>query len=182
MPEYRRIFIPGDMYFFTVVTYNRTPFLTTPLARSILRHAWKSVQTRHPFEMIAMCLLPDHLHCLWMLPENDPNYSIRWRAIKGLFSREFTARGGFQGEINHSRSKRREKAVWQRRFWEHTIRNEEDYNRHFDYIHFNPAKHGFVKTVNDWPWSTFHKYRRLGHYPPDWGANDLKEQNIDFGE
>ena len=175
MPEYRRWMVQGGTYFFTVVTYHRLPILTTPQARKILHSSWMDVKERYPFTMNAICLLPDHLHCIWTLPEGDANYSLRWGEIKKIFSKAYREQVADGEERNESRSKRGEAAIWQRRFWEHTIRDEEDFHRHLDYIHYNPVKHGLVKNVADWLWSSFHRYVELGQYEKDWGASSKIE-------
>ena len=118
---------------------------------------------------MAVCLLPEHLHCIWSLPEGDADYSKGWKEIKRKFTRGYLLEVGPGGERNASRVRRGEAAVWQRRFWEHTMRDEGDLNRHLDYIHYNPVKHGLVKNVSDWPWSSFHRYVREGCYAEDWG-------------
>ena len=169
MSDYRRVYIPGGVYFFTVVTHNRNPILTHQDARVTLRKAWLNVLQEYPFELIALCLLPDHIHCSWKLPESDSNYSLRWQRIKGYFSKHINKNGFNIPMPSKSKIKKRECGVWQRRFWEHTIRDQDDLNNHIDYIHFNPVKHGYVQRPLDWPWSTFHKYLSLGVYEPDWG-------------
>ena len=141
MPLNRRSFIEGGTYFFTVVTYNRLPMLTTDDARPLLDSAWIDVHTRFPFTTLAICLLPDHLHCIWSLPESDADYSVRWKEIKRLFTKSYSSQIGPGETRNASRLKRGEAAVWQRRFWEHTIRDQDDLNRHTEYIHYNPVKH-----------------------------------------
>lgn len=177
MPEYRRARIEGGTYFFTVVTYNRLPILTTVEARKLLRSAWVDVRERFPFTIDAVCLLPDHLHCIWVLPEGDANFSVRWKEIKRLFTRGYLDQVG-TGEIRSaSRLRRGEAAIWQRRFWEHTIRDEEDLNRHRDYIHYNPVKHGLVQRVAAWQWSSFHHYVRMGYYARDWGEAVDEDMN-----
>jgi putative transposase len=159
MPEYRRSFIEGGTFFFTVVTYNRLPILTSTQARQVLRTAWENVRERYPFAIDAVCLLP----------EADANYSKRWGEIKRLFTKGYLDQIG-PGEIrNESRRRRGEAAIWQRRFWEHTIRDEADLNRHRDYIHYNPVKHGLVESVVEWPWSSFHRYVKMGYYKKGWG-------------
>lgn len=168
MPEYHRSYVEGGVYFFTVVTYNRLPILTTPETRELLRVAWVNTRERYPFTTDAICLLPDHIHCIWSLPENDKNYSVRWSEIKRLFTRSYLDRIGPGEERNISRLKRREAAIWQRRFWEHTLVDEEDLKRHIDYIHFNPVKHGLVERVADWKWSSFHRYVQDGLYEQNW--------------
>jgi putative transposase len=170
MPEYRRVFIQGGTYFFTVVTYQRQPILTTPTARILLHEAWEEVRKRFPFTIEAICLLPDHIHCIWTLPEGDSDYSVRWKEIKRLFTRSYLDQIG-PGELqNTSRMKRGEAAVWQRRFWEHTIRDEADYTNHLNYIHYNPIKHGLVQRAIHWPWSSFHRYVQMGFYENHWGG------------
>jgi putative transposase len=168
MPNYRRSKEEGGIYFFTVVTYQRLSLFTDRDARKILHDAWSDTQQRFPFETLAICLLPDHLHCLWRLPERDANYSIRWKEIKRLFTKGYVDNIGLGEVRNESRQKRHEAAIWQRRFWEHTIFDEKDFERHLDYIHYNPIKHGYVKCAGDWPWSSFHRYVAMGIYEADW--------------
>lgn len=164
MSHYRRANDPGACYFFTVVTYHRRPFLTDDLARGCLRHAWRVVRARRPFELVALCLLPDHLHCLWRLPPNDAAFSVRWASIKAIFTREYLSKGGADVIRGRSYVRRQEACLWQRRFWEHRIRDEVDLSRHLNYIHFNPMKYGLAAAPEDWPWSTYHRYLREGHY------------------
>ena len=165
MSHYRRANDPGGCYFFTVVAYGRRPFLTDDLARDCLRRAWRTVRERRPFDLVGLCLLPDHLHCIWRLPPDDADFSTRWATIKGVFTREYLRNAGVtEGPRNPSRVRRREAALWQRRFWEHEIRDEVDLSRHLNYIHFNPVKHGLVADPADWPWSTYHRYLREGYY------------------
>ena len=124
MPEYRRSFIEGGTFFFTVVTYHRLPILTTLQGRKLLHSAWVDVRERFPFTLDAVCLLPEHIHCIWVLPEGDANYSSRWKEIKRLFTMNYLEQVGPGGIRNESRVRRGEAAVWQRRFWEHTVRDE----------------------------------------------------------
>lgn len=173
MPEYRRIKLEGGTYFFTVVTYHRCPILIDATAREIFHTAWDDTRVRFPFETIAVCLLPDHLHCIWKLPDGDANYAIRWSLIKGLFSKEYQQKIGPGEERNASRINRKEAAIWQRRFWEHTIDGERDLENHFDYIHYNPIKHGLVDRAVDWKWSSFHRYVREGIYDRNWIGGDV---------
>ncbi len=182
MPEYRRARIQGGTYFFTVVTYHRLPILTDDKARIILKEAWMDVMKRFPFTQDAVCLLPEHIHCVWTLPEGDLDYSIRWREIKRYFTREYQKKYGGLEVPDESRVKRREGTIWQRRFWEHSIRDQEDLNRHIEYIHFNPVKHGLVKSVSDWPWSSFHRYVRDGYYHESWGEGEGLADGKGFGE
>jgi len=164
MSHYRRACFPGGYYFFTVVTWDRRPLFAEALARRCLRQAWEVVQERRPFELAALCLLPEHLHCIWKLPDGDAAFSKRWAAIKAIFTREYFRGGGLDGRRNRSRRRSQEAALWQRRFWEHQIRDEMDLQKHIDYIHFNPVRHGLVAEPNDWPWSTYHRYVRDGYY------------------
>ncbi|MDZ4158152.1 MAG: transposase [Anaerolineaceae bacterium] len=177
MPHYRRSRIEGSAFFFTVVTYRRLPIFTTAESRALLRSAWMRVKARFPFTTIAIYLLPDHIHCIWTLPEGDTNYSLRWSEIKRQFSEAYLKKIGSGESRNESRLKQGEAVIWQRRFWEHTIRDLDDYHHHLDYIHFNPVKHGLVENVVDWAWSSFHRFVRLGYYECEWGANITQEIN-----
>ncbi|MCJ7532800.1 MAG: transposase, partial [Anaerolineales bacterium] len=155
--------------FFTVVTYNRRPILTSTEARKLLRSAWIDVCGRFPFTTDAVCLLPEHIHCIWTMPYGHMNYSVRWKEIKRLFTKSYLEQIGPGETRSESRVKRGEATIWQRRFWEHTIRDQTDLNHHLDYIHYNPVKHGLVQTVSDWPWSSFHRYVKMGYYETNWG-------------
>ena len=166
MPNYRRWRQPGGVYFFTVVTYERRPILVWPIFRAALRQAWEATRADRPFDTLAVTLLPDHLHCLWRLPDGDDEYSVRWRMIKTRVTQTVGAR---EVPVASSRERRNEGSVWQRRFWEHVIRDEADLKRHADYIHYNPVKHGHVARSADWPYSSFQRYVRLGEYDVDWG-------------
>jgi putative transposase len=172
MPQYRRNYVSGGIYFFTVVTHERRPFLTTDLARTCLHRAFELEQKKRPFKMLGIVLLPDHLHAIWELPPGDDDYSLRWEKIKEKFTRSFLAGGGTEGKRNPSRQKHRERAVWQRRFWEHTCRDEDDLKRCLDYLHWNPVKHGLVSRVRDYEWSSFHRYVKVGEYDLNWGGEN----------
>ena len=181
MPEYRRNLVEGGTYFFTVVTYHRLHILTSPIARKILHQAWELTIGRHPFETIAICLLPDHIHCMWKLPDGDSDYSTRWKEIKRHFSLEYEKQFGPSENRSDSYLKQKEVAIWQRRFWEHTIEDEDDFEAHFDYIHYNPIKHGYVERAADWKWSTFHRYVKSGFYDNQWCGGDTgKLYMLDF--
>jgi len=135
------------------------------------------------FELIAYCVLPDHIHLIISLPENDTNYSTRLSLIKRRFSKQYISRFGELLPKSESYVKRKEVAVWQRRFWEHFIRDDEDLNRHIDYIHYNPVKHGMVGSVCDWKDSSYHHFVKAGHYTMDWGQDYiLNDRNYQFGE
>ncbi len=126
---------------------------------------------RRPFKIDAIVLLPDHLHCIWKLPRGDHGYSQRWSRIKAGFTTRYLENGGSDCDVSISRAVRGERGIWQRRFFEHLIRDDDDLKRCADYIHINPVKHGLVKRVRDWPWSSFHRYVKLGEYPLDWGGS-----------
>ena len=160
MTNYRRVKQHGITSFFTVVTYKRLPLFEDENVRRLLRKAFQNTKQKYPFRQIAICLLPDHIHCIWILPENDDNYSIRWSSIKSTFTRLFNCED--QNNVTASLREKREKGIWQRRFWDHMIRNEEDMQRHVDYIHYNPVKHGLAKTPREWKWSSFHQYVENG--------------------
>ncbi|MCE5207697.1 MAG: transposase [Chloroflexi bacterium] len=181
MPDYRRAFF-GRTYFFTVVTFDRIPILANETSRSLLHSAWIKVCKRHPFTTDAICLLPEHIHCIWTLPESDTDYSLRWKEIKKSFTMQYLRIIG-PGEMrNESRQKRGEAAIWQRRFWEHMIRDEEDLYHHIEYIHYNPVKHGMVERVTDWPWSSFHDYVRKGYYLPEWEPDETNHFDVKYDE
>jgi putative transposase len=176
MANYRRNFIPGASYFFTVNLADRRLRLLTEYIGS-LRTAFREVRARHPFTIDAIVVLPDHLHAIWTLPDADADFALRWRLIKSTFSRALP-----RGEwISPSRMEKAERGIWQRRYWEHTLRDETDLVRHIDYIHFNPVKHGHVTRVRDWPYSSFHRMVKLGTYPADWGG-DVADNDVRFGE
>ena len=175
LAEYRRRLVDGGCYFFTLVTHDRRPLLTSPLARRCLRSAWTETRRRKPFRLDAVCLLPDHLHCVWTLPQDDADYPARWSMIKSLFTKRYLGEGGDQGPQNASRQRSGEATVWQRRYWEHVIRDDADFERHVNYTHYNPVKHGHVLRPADWKWSTFHKYLRQGIYDEDWGETEPRD-------
>ena len=172
MPNYRRWYVPGGTYFFTVVTHLRRPIMASECARKHLHDAIEELQDKQPFSLTAIVLLPDHLHTIWTLPANDSDYSGRWAVIKESFTRRFLRDGGADGPRSASRVAKRERGVWQRRFWEHVCHHEQDFKNHLDYLHWNPVKHGLVRCVRDWPWSSFHRYVELGEYEPTWGSLD----------
>jgi putative transposase len=171
--RYRRADVAGGTYFFTVNLAERQRTLLVDQV-DVLRTVMREVKARHPFEIDAMVVLPDHLHALWTLPVDDYDYPTRWMLIKAGFSRRIPP-----GERrNKSRMTKGERGIWQRRYWEHLIRDEQDFARHVDYIHYNPVKHGYVQRVADWPYSTFHRERERGIYPPDWGGESVSELEV----
>lgn len=151
--DYRRAYVNGGCYFFTVALANRKGNLLVQHINA-LQAAFKYVKEPHPFTIDAIVILPDHLHCIWTLPEKDSDYSKRWSLIKMHFSKKLPK----TEHINASRRKKGERGIWQRRYWEHCIRNEQDYVNHIEYIHQNPVKHGYVNNARDWPYSSFHKF------------------------
>jgi len=175
MPDYRRNRVPGGTYFFTVNLLERRRELLTSHVEE-LRNAVRGVRRRRPFHIDAWVVLPDHLHCIWTLPPQDADFSTRWKEIKVTFARSLPA-----GErLSPVRRVKGERGIWQRRFWEHTIRDDRDYARHMDYVHFNPVKHGHVACAADWPYSSFRRCVVAGIYPEDWGGGQTVEGG--FGE
>ncbi|MGE0225071.1 MAG: transposase [Acetobacteraceae bacterium] len=170
MSRYRRTHSAGSCYFFTVVTYRRRPILCDDTVRHALREAILLVRGNRPFSIDAWVLLPDHLHCIWTLPPGDADYSMRWNMIKRRVSIICSQGYKHTERSTPSRRKHRESTVWQRRFWERQIRDEMDFMRHADYIHYNPVKHGLCSHVSEWPYSTFHRYAGRGIYSEDWGG------------
>jgi putative transposase len=175
MVRYRRNFVPGGTWFFTATLADRR---STTLVDHIdaLRSAFGAARRASHFAIDAIVVLPDHLHAILTLPANDTDFPGRWRRIKGNFSNALIEVG-----LDLERWPNGDLALWQRRFWEHTIRDDGDFARHVDYIHFNPVKHGLARRVRDWPYSSFHRYVREGRLPDDW-AGDIGESGTDFGE
>jgi putative transposase len=162
MSTYLRVRLLGGVYFFTIVTCNRVPFFSEKKHVEALGQAFRQVMVTRPFQIDAIVVLPEHLHCIWRMPEGDADYSSRWREIKKFASRHIST------ITNH----RNERMVWQRRFWEHTIRDEVDWRKHMDYIHYNPVKHKLVSRPGDWPWSSFHNCIIKGWYKESWGDDE----------
>jgi putative transposase len=165
MPNYRRNRVPGGSYFFTVNLRDRRSDLLVAEIEA-LRSSVRVTRARHPFYIDAWVVLPDHMHCLWTLPTGDAEFPVRWQMIKALFSRSIPR----AEERRPSLVRKREAGIWQRRYWEHTIRDDEDYAGHMDYIHFNPVKHGLAAHPADWPFSSFARCVTLGLYPSDWAG------------
>lgn len=182
MADYRRRQVPGGSFFFTVVTERRAAILGNDLARDLLRTAFRDCRQRWPFRVDALVMLPNHLHAIWTLPPDDPDYSKRWGAIKKHFPQSWLAAGGNEQPSTDSRLRYRCRGIWQRRFWAHAIRDRRDFNIHCDYLHDNPVKHGLVARVADWPYSSFHRYVKNGTYPPDWGDHPDLADAAGFGE
>lgn len=178
--NYRRAKINGATYFFTVVTHNRRPFLCHPDNVQLLRQALRYAMQRRPMEVDAFVLLPDHLHTIWTLPDDDHDFSIRWRLIKTYFSRR--CQTTFERAAPTSRKTKQERAFWQRRFWEHTVKDIQDYINHVEYIHYNPVKHGLAAAPKDWEYSSFHGYVKAGVYDETWGAGTKIAINPKIGK
>ena len=167
MPQYIRAFVPGGTFFFTVALLERHRKLLTEHIDD-LRAVFMAARKRRPFIIEAIVILPGHLHCIWTLPFGDADFSTRWHDIKTRFAARIP--GGER--LSARRLKKGERGIWQRRFWEHVIRDERDYEHHLDYIHYNPVKHGHVTKVAEWPYSSFHRYVRRGIYNLEWTADD----------
>ena len=175
MPNYLRNRIKGGCYFFTLNLLERHNNQLLVEQIDLLRYVVKKVRIKHPFHIDAWVVLPEHMHCIWTLPKDDDDYALRIRLIKTLFSKNLP---NTERRTTIRRAKG-ERGIWQRRFWEHTIRNDIDYCRHMDYLHYNPVKHGYVEKVADWPFSTFPHLVRQGVYSENWGIDEIE---ISVGE
>jgi putative transposase len=174
--NYRRNWLPGGTFFFTVTLADRRArWLVTRI--ELLRTAVRIVRHQHPFVIEAIVVLPDHLHALWTLPPSDADFAGRWKAIKRNFTHTLVQQG-----VPLIPNAKGEYRLWQRRYWEHTIRDEDDWRRHVDYIHYNPVKHGLVTRVAAWPFSSFHRFVRLGWLNPDWGEGEERDNQAGLGE
>ena len=170
MPNYIRARAAGATYFFTLTLPDRgARHLVDHVAE--LRACMRAVKERHPFDIEAMVVLPEHLHALWRLPEDDGDYSTRWMLLKQSFTRRLGELGVLPEETTEPRGRHGERSVWQTRFWEHQVQDDIDFARHVDYIHFNPVKHGWVLRAQDWPYSSLHRFVREGKLPADWGIS-----------
>ena len=182
MPNYVRWRQRGATYFFTLVTYRRRKLFDRASSRGMLKRAMVNVRKEMPFDMFACVLLPDHLHCLWTLPDDDDDFPTRWSRIKRAFSRSFVENGGVPLPITPARSKKRGLGIWQPRYWEHRVRDEGELYKYRDYIHRNPVKHGYVTVPENWPWSSFHRHVQLGWLDPQWPGSSPIEINDVSGE
>ena len=179
MPSYRRWHV-GGAFFFTVVTHERRPIFASESARRMLRAAIGQAQGRLSFELPAIVLLPDHIHMIMRLPEGDGDFSRRISAMKRNFTEAYLRAEGSEGKPTPGRTRQRYRGVWQKRFYEHAIRDYRDFKRHLDYIHVNPVKHGLAEWPRDWPWSSFHRYVNRGEYDEQWcGHVDLAGVDIE---
>ena len=168
MPDYRRAWSQGGTYFFTVNLLKRSGNDLLVERIELLKQNIRLVKQNHPFKIHSWVVLPDHMHCVIELPENDADFPLRWRLIKAVFSKTLPK----TERLSSVRRRRGERGIWQRRYWERLIRDERDYQAHMDYVHINPVKHGLVKKVVDWPYSTFHHLMESGVYPIDWAWGD----------
>jgi putative transposase len=167
--RYRRSRIAGATYFFTVVAHERRPVLVGPRVLSALRAAFRREQAAGHLSLDAIVVLPDHLHCIWTTPADSADFPGAWRRIKAAVSRACADK--LEGSLNPSRRAKGERGLWQRRYWEHAVRDEDDLRRHLDYVHFNPVRHGYVATPAAWPHSSFRRFVRRGLYPESWSAD-----------
>jgi putative transposase len=175
MPNYRRAFVEGGCWFFTVnLLQRRSTLLIDEI--ELLREAMRATRNRYPYHIDAIVILPDHIHTVWTLPPGDADFSLRWRLIKTRFAKALPK----QERLSAVRRARSERGIWQRRFWEHLIRDDADYARHVEYCYINPMKHGLVSKVRDWPHSSFHRDVRDGTFPEDWAGE--VETGGEFGE
>jgi putative transposase len=170
MPNYRRLFVPGGTVFLTVATYRRAPLFRDEANVARLRQAVTTVRKELPFDFVAAVVLPEHLHVLWTLPPGDVEYPKRIGRIKVEFTHSLRGTDALPSDVCASRRKHRESNVWQRRYIEHTIRDERDFEDHMNYIHYNPVKHGLVSCPHAWPYSSFRKWVKGGAYPEDWAC------------
>jgi putative transposase len=166
MPNYRRVFVPGGCWFFTVNLLDRRASLLIDHVE-VLREATRQTRQRYPFHIDAWVVLLDHLHAVWTLPPGDADFSTRWRLIKARFARMMPK----DEHLSRVRQARGERGIWQRRFWEHLIRDEADYAGHVEYCYINPVKHSLVGRVRDWPHSSFHRDVQAGLFPEDWAGD-----------
>ena len=158
MSDYKRMYLSNHSYFFTVVTARRRPIFAEEKNVQLLKAAFRDVQSRKAFKIEAICVLPDHLHCIWTM-QGDSNFSIRWQMIKTYFSRRY----------RHWNPELKQVQIWQPRYWEHVIRDQNDFDKHVDYIHYNPVKHGLVNVIANWPYSSYRKFLSQGFYDDGWG-------------
>jgi putative transposase len=170
MPDYRRGHVKGGTFFFTMVAHGRFPLFKQESDVNLLIACFRQTMVVHSFIVDAWAILPDHLHIIWTLPENDSDFSVRWKDIKASFSKRY--QGHISGNVSQSMLKKGEKDIWQRRFWEHTIRDEADYEKHCDYIHYNPVKHGLASTPTDYKYSSFIEFVERGEYGIEWGKSE----------
>ena len=176
--RYRRAFVAGGSFFFTLVTEKRRPLFASAEAVDVLRCAFRSVHSTRPFALNAIVVLPDHLHCIWTLPPGDADFATRWRLIKTWFTKHCDP--ALRPIPNGMQTRRQEQALWQHRYWEHMLRDEADFERHVEYIHYNPVKHGYVVSPLEWPHSSFRRYVETGVYEAGWGQGQMDFGNVGY--
>ncbi len=176
MPDYRRFYQNGGTYFFTVVTDHRRPIFCEDAAVSLLHKCLTDVNRSHPFVTEAIVLMPDHLHTIWTLPDGDSDFSTRWSLVKGSFSRQSSLPSSEY--LSQTRLRKRERGVWQRRFWEHLVRDQKEFNRLCDYIHYNPVKHGLVGSPEEWKHSTYNQFVQRGMYTKNQTLSDARPLSV----
>ena len=176
--RYRRAFVEGGSFFFTLVAEKRRPIFASTEAVDVLRSAFRSVRASRPFVLDAMVVLPDHLHCIWTLPPDDADFAIRWRLIKTWFTKHCDP--ALRSMLNASQAKRREQTLWQHRYWEHMLRDERDFERHVEYVHYNPVKHGYATSPLEWQHSSFRRYVEAGIYEADWGRWQMDFEGVGY--
>lgn len=170
MPDYRRAIVPGGTFFFTLVTAVRAPIFAQAPAITLLRSLLRACRQRWPMEIEAIVVLPDHLHTIWTCPTGDSAYSMRWGWVKKEFTKHWLAQGNAERARTHGQQREGRRGVWQPRFWEHMIRDEHDFARHVNYIHYNPVKHGLVQCPHQWRWSSFHTWVERDAIAQDWAC------------
>jgi putative transposase len=173
MPDYHRVYVNGGTYFFTLITYMRYPIFKEETAIRLLKNCFQITMKKYLFYVDAIVIMPDHLHTIWTLPDGEFDFSVRWKQIKMTFSKRYS--GNYSNKLTKSMINKKEKGIWQRRFWEHAIRSQEDFNKHCDYIHYNPVKHGLVNIPTEWEHSSFRKFVEKGLYDKDWGKLERRE-------
>jgi putative transposase len=174
--QYRRAYTPGGTFFFTLVTEGRRPVFSAAEAVEVLRDAFRTVRKSRPFDLDAMVVMPEHLHCIWTLPPGDADFSTRWRLIKTWFTKH--CEPDWCHVPGPACVAKRAQAVWQQRYWEHQLRDDADFAHHVDYIHYNPVKHGLAKSPMDWPYSSFCRYVEAGVYPANWDQSVMALKEI----
>ena len=178
MSYYRRWYAPGGTTFFTIVTYSRLCIFRHSNARRLLGNVMREVAEELPFETNAIVLLWDHLHAIWTLPEGDFDYSSRWQEIKYRFTQRWLAAGGEEAQVTSAQKRRGNRGIWQKRFWDRLVRDEDEFKALLDYVHYNPVKHGYVDRPGDWEFSSFQRWMVRGEYDRNWGSNP--DGRIDF--
>ncbi len=174
--KYRRAFVEGGSFFFTLVTEKRRPIFASDKAVEVLRNAVRSVRNARPFTLDAIVILPDHLHCILTLPPGDADFATRWRLIKTWFTKHCDP--ALRPVPSGVQSTRQEQALWQHRYWEHMLRDERDFEQHVEYIHYNPVKHGYAASPLEWPHSSFRRYVEAGVYEGNWGQGQMDIEDV----